>query len=110
MALTKLINGKRVPLSDAEEAAVRAEWEANAAAPAPVPAAVTPAQARLALEAAGLLATVEAMVDSLGPSARTRWDYGITVPRNDPLIALAAQQLNLTDAQMDDLFRAAAKL
>ena len=33
MALTKLVNGKRVTLSGAEEASVRAEWAANEARP-----------------------------------------------------------------------------
>lgn len=100
-----------VPLTPDEEAAQIAQWEAaRAAKAARVPAEVTPAQMRLELAERGMLDAVEATVDQLGRAARIKWDYGITIPRGDPLITAAATALNLTDAQVDDLFRAAAQL
>ena len=107
MALTKNVNGNIVELSPEEEATVLAQWEAGAIPP--VPSAVTPAQLRLALDAVDMLDAVEAVVDQLGRAARIKWDFGIIIPRNDPLVIAAAQQLNWTDAQVDDLFRAAAQ-
>lgn len=110
MALTRNVNGKVVEMTADEEAAVLAEWAAAAAAPAPVPAAVTPLQMRRALRAAGLKAAVDTMVAQMDEEAREAWEYSVTIPRDHPLIATAAQQLNMTGAQVDDLFRAAAQL
>lgn len=110
MPLTKNVNGEVVELTAEEEAAVRAEWAANAAAPAPVPAAVTPLQMRRALRAAGLKAQVDAMVAALDEEAQEAWEYSVTIPRNHALIAAAAAALNLTAGQVDDLFRAAAQM
>lgn len=110
MPLTKNVNGVDVECTPEEEAAIRAEWAANDAAPGPVPPEVTPLQMRLALHGAGLLNAVEAHVDSLGPTARMAWEYSVTIPRGHALIAAMADALELGAPQVDDLFRAAAKL
>lgn len=78
--------------------------------PVPVPQSVTPRQARLALLAAGLLDDVNAAVAAAGPQAQIDWDYALEIRRDNALIASMAAGLNLTDEQIDDLFRAAAVL
>ena len=77
---------------------------------APVPQSVTPRQARLALLAAGHLAAVNAAVAAAGPHAQIDWDYALEIRRDNARIASMAAGLGLTDAQIDDLFRAAAVL
>jgi hypothetical protein len=106
----KMVDGERVEMSEAEAVAIRAEWQASAVAPEPVPQSVTPRQARLALLAAGHLAAVNAAVAAAGPQAQIDWDYALEIRRDNALIASMAASLGLTDAQIDDLFRAAAVL
>jgi hypothetical protein len=38
------------------------------------------------------------------------WEFATTIERNSPLIAAGAAKLNLTEAQIDDLFTLAATL
>jgi len=104
-------NGRYVELSAEEEAAHVALQEQIAAEQAArVPAAVTPLQMRRALRAADLMVQVEALVEQLDDEAREAWEYAVVIHRNDPLITSAAEQLDLTSAQVDDLFRAAAQM
>lgn len=83
---------------------------AQADAPASVPATVTPLQMRRALRAAGLYDSIAAAIPNLPVEMQEAWEYAVTFPRDDALIAAAAQQFNLTSAQVDDLFRVAAQL
>lgn len=80
----------------------------------PVPTAVTARQARLALLGAGLLDSVEAVLAGMegpqGAAARIEWEYALEIQRVSPLIDGLAPALGLTDAQIDDLFRAAVVL
>ena len=94
------------------EAALAAKLEKDQRAR--VPAIVTMRQARLALLAAGLLAGVNAAIESL-PSpqkeaARIEWEYSQTVERYRPFVLTIGAALNLTSAQLDDLFVQAATL
>lgn len=80
----------------------------------PVPSQVTMRQARLALLAAGVLAGVDAFLDSL-PSpqkeaARIEWEYAATVDRESALVQSLAGALDLDSAELDALFTAAAAL
>lgn len=83
--------------------------------PAPVvPHSVTMRQARLALLQAGLLATVDVVIDAL-PSpqkeaARIEWDYSSEVWRDKPFVIQLGVALGLDDAALDALFIAAEKL
>ena len=82
--------------------------------PAPVPAAVTMRQARLALLGAGLLESVGAAIDSL-PSpqkeaSRIEWEYSQEVQRHNGFVSVLAPMLGLTEAQTDALFFAAEAL
>jgi hypothetical protein len=71
-------------------------------------------QARLALHAAGLLNSAEAVINlmqgDVGGRARIEWEYAQEVQRSNPLIAVIAQQMELTETQIDDLFRQGALL
>lgn len=82
--------------------------------PAPVPAEVTMRQARLALLGAGLLTNVDAAINAMPEpaksAARIEWDYSSAVQRHNGFVAQLGPALGLTDAQIDDLFRAASKL
>ena len=76
----------------------------------PVPQQVTMRQARLALLSAGLLDDVEMVIAAAGRAAQLEWEYAAAVDRSNPAVAAVQQQESLTDAQIDDLFREAAKL
>ena len=76
----------------------------------PVPQQVTMRQARLALLSAGLLDDVEMVIAAAGRAAQLEWEYAAVVERSNPAVAAVQQQESLTDAQIDDLFREAAKL
>lgn len=73
--------------------------------------AIGPAQARIALYQAGLLDKVEAKVASAEyPPVRIYFDNAAEWRRDHPYIQGLAMDLGLTDDQVDNLFRAAARL
>lgn len=78
----------------------------------PVPASVTPYQARMALLGADLLASVEAMMadPETDQAAKIAWEYATAIERDSPFIAALASALGLTDEQIDGLFIAAAAI
>lgn len=96
-----------VEMTADEQAARETEEAANMNA---VPRAVTPLQARKALRAAGLLAAVETAVDAAGEEIREAWDYALEVRRNDPMLNAVAVDLEMSAADLDALFIAAAAL
>jgi hypothetical protein len=75
-----------------------------------VPQAVTARQARLALNAAGLITDVEAALSAMPKSAQIEWQYAHEIRRDSPLIAAVASMLGLDDAAIDALFAQAATL
>ena len=93
---------------------LQADWETmredEMRARNPVPQQVTMRQARLALLGAGLLDDVEAVISAAGRAAQLEWEYAAVAERSNPAVAIVQQQKALTDAQIDDLFREAAKL
>ena len=93
---------------------LQADWETMRADEMwtrnPVPQQVTMRQARLALLKAGLLDAAEAAIASAGREAQLEWEYAAVVERSNPFIAIVQQQQGVTDEQIDDLFREAAKL
>ena len=76
----------------------------------PVPQQVTMRQARLALLSVGLLDDAEVVIAAAGRAAQLEWEYAVVVDRSNPAVAAVQQQQGFTDAQIDDLFREAAKL
>jgi len=73
--------------------------------PPGVPQTITPLQARKALRAAGLHGAVTAYVASLPEDQQEEWEYAIEVRRDNLIIAAGAVMLELSDEQVDDLFR-----
>lgn len=74
---------------------------------------VTMKQARIALLEAGMLDAVEAALASMpdGPDkrkAKIEWDFAGTVERDSALTRQMAQALELSESDLDDLFKAAA--
>ena len=92
----------------------QADWETmredEMQARNPVPQQVSMRQARLALLSVGLLDDVEMAIAAAGRAAQLEWEYAAVVDRSNPAVAAVQQQESLTDAQIDDLFREAAKL
>jgi hypothetical protein len=84
--------------------------------PPPKPESVTPAQIRLWLIANGIsLGTVAQMIDSIQDdatraAAQVRWEYGLVVLRDDPLVQQMGAALGLTLEQMDAAFLAASQI
>ena len=85
--------------------------EVFALEPAPVfvPQQVTMRQARLELLSRDLLDDVDAVIAVAGRAAQIEWEYASTVDRDNSVIAVVQQQQGMTDEQIDDLFREAAK-
>jgi hypothetical protein len=69
-------------------------------------------QAKLALDAAGLLATVEAFIaDPATPTvAKLAWTEAYRYSRKSPLFDVLGLELGMTPEQIDDLFKAAQQI
>ena len=92
----------------------KTKQEEDAEAKAKVPPAVTMRQARLALLAAGALTTANGIIAGMsgkeGDAARIEWEYALLVERDSPLVVSMTSMLNLTEAEVDNLFVAASAL
>ena len=107
---------------DVEEVSdeVQADWVKNAQGefrppapvPDPIPAVVSIFQACEALEQAGYLDAVEAYMASDQADAKDKraWRTISEVRRSSPLMLKMAGLIGITEAQVDDLFRAAGKI
>lgn len=71
---------------------------------------VTPRQARLALQQAGLLGAVTSWIAAADEATRIEWEFALEVRRDWPPITACAQALGLTESQLDGLFALAATL
>lgn len=80
--------------------------------PAPVPASVTRAQAKIALFRTGHLDAVKVLVQEAGGEVQLWFDEATTWERQNPnVLALGGPNgLKLTDAEIDDLFVLAAQI
>jgi hypothetical protein len=78
--------------------------------PAHIPQSVSRFQALAALSNAGLLTQAQAAVNAAGGLTLLAWDNAQSFDRTSPTIAALAGPLNLTSAQVDNLFIAAAKI
>jgi hypothetical protein len=84
--------------------------------PEPVPSEVSNAQARESLIRLGIsISSVDAALAAItDPVERevavTQWEYRSTIRRDAELVVSMAGAMNLTPAQVDDLFRLAATL
>lgn len=79
---------------------------------APIPSSVTPAQGRIALLRAGLLANVKALVAIAGEDSELGiwWDFATVWERQNSNVLAFAAQLGLTSDQVDQLFIEAATI
>lgn len=77
--------------------------------PKKVPEQVFNYQARLALEDAGLLATINTAINNSTNDIKTRFDKADVWYRNSPHVLAVASQLGWTSDQLDNLFIAASK-
>jgi hypothetical protein len=72
------------------------------------------AQARAVLIIAGYMDTVLSALANItgveGKLARSKFEFSVTVQRNDPLTQAMKDILGLTSLEMDDLFIRASKL
>lgn len=89
----------------AESAEVVAFRETQASA---VPEIVTAAQMIRALDAQGLLATVQAAVNTAGGLTLALWQHAPYFHRADPLIAQVATAIGKTSEEIDSLFMLAS--
>lgn len=71
---------------------------------------VSPVQARLALIQAGLLSQVDTLVSSSPQEVKTWYEYATSWERDHKFVKTFATQLQLTDKQVDDLFKTAKGL
>jgi hypothetical protein len=74
------------------------------------PSSCSMKQAQLALLKAGLLDQVESLISSISREAQIIWKTSIVVDKHDALVQQLVPALNLTDAQLDDLFALAVTL
>ncbi|WP_062235898.1 hypothetical protein [Aureimonas sp. N4] len=92
----------------------RQTWAVVALPLPPVPEEVSRRQAKRALSDAGHLtaanAAIEAIPGKAGDDARIDWADAGYFRRDNPLILGIGSALGLTEAQIDDLFRAAAAI
>ena len=75
-----------------------------------IPQIVTARQARLALNAAGLLDDIDAALATMPRDAQIEWDWAHEIRRDSQLIAGVASGLGLDKAAIDELFTQASKL
>lgn len=99
----------------AEALAMVAAGEAEIVEPAPVappvPQVVSRFQARAALLAAGLLDDATAAIEASGDAfTKLAWAEASEWRRDSALVVGMATSIGLTSGQIDDLFRAAAKI
>ncbi|MBG23760.1 MAG: hypothetical protein CMF22_10595 [Idiomarinaceae bacterium] len=69
-------------------------------------AQVSAFQARAALNSAGLRDQVETLMNdpNTDQTVKDAWEYATTFKRNSPTVLALANDLGLTDEQLDDLF------
>jgi len=80
--------------------------------PTPIPATVTRFQALAVLAAGGYLPTIKTYIATLGEDniIRLAWENAADWERTSPTLNALATMLNLTSAEVDDLFIAAAQV
>jgi len=82
------------------------------APPPPIPATVTRFQALAVLAAGGYLDTVRTYINTLDQNnvQRLAWENATDWERSSPTLNALATMLNLTSAEVDDLFIAASQV
>ena len=100
---SQLYAGDCIPGDRAATDAEVAAWQAKIANP--VPTSVALWQAKAALHNAGLLDQANTIIAAANnPVLSAFWANANDIQRSSPTLASLATQLNLTDAQVDQLF------
>jgi len=86
---------------------ILAAWDWDAP---PVPAEVSPLQAKIALSRSGYLGNVEQVVESWGPEALIAYRNALTFRRDSPMLRAIAASIPDLPEDLDDIFRAAAMI
>lgn len=76
----------------------------------PIPLSVSRFQARAALQLAGLLDDAEAAIAQANPLSRIAWEHANVYRRDSPTVISIGQQLGLSEADIDELFKTAASI
>ncbi len=84
--------------------------EVEAKRKASVPQSVSMRQARLALDAAGMLDTVDAALAQASRAWQIEWEFAAEVNRQWPTLLALQPALGMTDKQVDQLFITASQL
>lgn len=74
------------------------------------PWAITPLQAKLALNRAGILEQVETYLASADKETQIAWESASEFRRDSPLLLTISIQLGMTDKELDDLFLMAKEI
>lgn len=96
---------------DATGASIGDTWDGNTFTSSipisPVPQIITRMQAKMALQQAGLLNSIQAHMDDpdMNPMYKIAWNEAQEFSRNSPTIAALQGILGLTDESIDNLFR-----
>lgn len=106
--VVNLINGTQeiVPLTEEEIFELQTRPQPDPV----VPFSITPRQARLLLLQQNLLADVETLIAQQDEATKITWQYALEFRRDDPLLNQLAQNLNLTQEQLDQFFIEASAL
>lgn len=72
--------------------------------PVPIPQSVSPRQIRQALTRAGLRASVEAAVAEGDQDTKDWYEFATAFERSNPVVSALGAALNVSDAQLDDLW------
>lgn len=86
------------------------QWPEPPAPPVVVPQSVSPRQIRQALTRAGLRASVEAAVAAGDQDTKDWYEFATFFERSNPVVAALGAALNVSDAQLDDLWTLADSL
>lgn len=79
-------------------------WPEPPAPPVVVPQSVSPRQIRQALTRAGLRASVEAAVAAGDQDTKDWYEFATAFDRSNPVVSALGAALNVSDAQLDDLW------
>lgn len=76
------------------------------------PIKITAYQAEVALDDAGLYGAVEALINHPDTPSRIKsaWRRGLDLERDNPMVLLIIEKLELTESEADALFEAALKV
>lgn len=110
MTLFQVKDGEHVALTTEEVAEFYAMQEAIANEPPRVPQVISRFQAKAALLQAGLLDDVEQAVAGSDALTQLAWAEAQELRRESPMVTAIAGALELTDEEVDDLFRQAAEI